>query len=130
MLHLGKIIDRDYAITASQRALGTNHRTDAHIVPADFPIEYARFRTNKYFVVATVPLIVAYGWTLQIRSHIAVPLVLQFLIGFTNQSLFTSLNTLLVDYYPEMSASAQAANNLVRCEMAAAGLAVVDIMIQ
>ncbi|KAK7990494.1 chloramphenicol resistance protein [Apiospora arundinis] len=63
-------------------------------------------------------------------QHIAVPLILQFLIGFTKQSLFTFLNTLLVDYYPDKSASAQAANNLVRCEMAAAGLAVVDIMIQ
>ncbi|KAK6852097.1 hypothetical protein PG995_012222 [Apiospora arundinis] len=126
----GKTIDRDYAKTALERGPSANNHGHSHIVPADFPIEYARFRTNKYFIVATVPLIVAYGWTLQIRSHIAVPLILQFLIGFTNQSLFTSLNTLLVDYYPGKSASAQAANNLVRCEMAATGLAVVDIMIQ
>ncbi|KAK7937804.1 uncharacterized protein PG986_014672 [Apiospora aurea] len=68
--------------------------------------------------------------TEELPQHIAVPLTLQFLIGFTNQSLFTSLNTFLVDYYPDQSASAQAANNLIRCEMAAAGLAVVDTMIQ
>ncbi|KUI53189.1 Quinidine resistance protein 3 [Cytospora mali] len=60
----------------------------------------------------------------------AVPLVLQFLIGFTNQPLYNSLNTLLVDYHPGRSASVQAANNLVRCELAAAGLAVLDVMIR
>lgn len=41
-----------------------------------------------------------------------------------------SLNTLLVDYWPSQSAAAQAANNLVRCELSAVGLAVLDIMIK
>lgn len=79
----------------------------------------------------------------------AVPLVLQFLYGFANQFLYTvrfneavqsfetrrtlirsqSLNTLLVDYHPGRSASAQAANNLVRCELSAAGLAALDTMV-
>lgn len=87
---------------------------------------------------------------------IAVPLVLQFLIGFTNQPLFTvsedrvilwkgysfpimhlkgsrtkltlhqSLNTILVDLNPSNPASVQAASNIVRCLLAAVLLAVVD----
>ncbi|KAK8042821.1 hypothetical protein PG994_013304 [Apiospora phragmitis] len=120
----GKIIDRDYARIASQRGLGTSCHTHTHIVPADFPIEYARFRTNKHFIVATAPLIVAYGWALQTR--------LTYTFGHSPIMVLPakSLNTLLVDYYPDKSASAQAANNLVTCEMAAAGLAVVDIMIR
>jgi hypothetical protein len=36
----------------------------------------------------------------------------------------------MVDYHPDRSASVQAANNLVRCELAAVGLAVLDIMIR
>lgn len=41
-----------------------------------------------------------------------------------------SLNTLMVDYHPIRSASVQAANNLVRCELAAAGLAALDALIR
>lgn len=36
----------------------------------------------------------------------------------------------MVDYHPTRSASVQAANNLVRCELAAAGLAALDVMIR
>lgn len=34
-----------------------------------------------------------------------------------------------MDYHPDKSASVQAVNNLVRCMLAAAGLAVLDVMI-
>lgn len=80
-------------------------------------------------------------------QHVAAPLTLQFLIGFTNQLLYTvscfkihneshtltrikCLNTLLLDYWPGQSASAQAANNLVRCELAAVGLAAIEAMLR
>ena len=39
------------------------------------------------------------------------------------------MNTLLVHYYPDKSASVQAVNNLVSCMLAAAGLAVLDVML-
>ncbi|KAI0839442.1 MFS general substrate transporter [Hypoxylon sp. FL0890] len=124
----GRIIDRDYRKTAKSRGISVDQFRDNDI--SKVPIEYARLRTNKYYIALCVPLIAGYGWALQLKVHMALPLVLQFLIGFTMQPLFTSLNTLLVDFHPERSSSVQAANNLVRCELAATGLAVLDIMLR
>ncbi|KAI1407509.1 MFS general substrate transporter [Hypoxylon sp. FL1857] len=127
----GRIIDRDYRKTAESRGMSIDQFREDDI--SKVPIEYARLRTNKYCVALCAPLIAGYGWALQLKVHMALPLVLQFLIGFTMQPLFTnlqSLNTLLVDFHPQRSSSVQAANNLVRCELAAAGLAVLDIMLR
>ncbi|KAI1391830.1 MFS general substrate transporter [Hypoxylon trugodes] len=124
----GKVIDRDYRKTAESRGMTIDQFRGDDI--SKVPIEYARLRTNKYYIVLCAPLVAAYGWILQLKVNMAVPLVMQFLIGFTMQPLFTSLNTLLVDFHPDKSSSVQAANNLVRCELAAAGLAVLDIMIR
>jgi hypothetical protein len=41
-----------------------------------------------------------------------------------------SLNTLLVDLHPNQPASMQALNNFFRCELAAGGLAVLDVMLR
>ena len=60
----------------------------------------------------------------------AVPLVLQFFIGLTMQGVFTALTILLVDVHPDCPSTAQAASNLVRCELAAGGLAVLDVLLQ
>lgn len=60
----------------------------------------------------------------------AVPLSMQSLIGLTMQGVFTTMSTLLVDTHPHRPSSAQAASNLVRCETAAAGLAILDVLMQ
>lgn len=56
----------------------------------------------------------------------AVPLILQFLIGLAVQGIFTAIGTLLVDTHPGRPATAQAANNLIRCATAGAGLAILE----
>ncbi|OTA58874.1 MFS general substrate transporter [Hypoxylon sp. EC38] len=131
----GKIIDRDYRKTAESCGMSIDQFRGNDI--SKMPIEHARLRTNKYCVALCAPLVAGYGWAIQLKAHIALPLALQFLIGFTMQPLFTasdlsfcSLNTLLVDFHPERSSSVQAANNLVRCELGAAGLAVLDPMLR
>jgi hypothetical protein len=55
---------------------------------------------------------------------------MQCLIGLTIQPLFTALNTLLVDLHPDQPSTAQAACNLVRCELAAAVLAALDAILR
>jgi len=60
----------------------------------------------------------------------AVPLVIQFFIGLSIQGVFTALSTLLVDIHPNASTTAQAASNLVRAELAAGGLAVLDVILR
>ncbi|KAI1455464.1 MFS general substrate transporter [Annulohypoxylon moriforme] len=120
----GKILDRDYRKSAQARGMNVDQLRGDDI--SKVPIEYIRLRTNKYYIAFCAPLVAGYGWSLHFKAHMALPMTLQFLIGFTMQPLFTSLNTLLVDFHPDRSSSAQAANNFVRCEFAALGLAILD----
>ncbi|KAI0886352.1 MFS general substrate transporter [Annulohypoxylon maeteangense] len=124
----GKIIDMDYRKTAKARGMHVDQLRGDDV--SKIPIEYIRLRTHKYYIAFCAPLVAGYGWSLQLKTHMALPLTLQFLIGFTMQPLFTSLNILLVDLHPDRSSSAQAANNLVRCEFAAIGLAVLEPMLR
>lgn len=75
------------------------------------------------------------------RQHLAVPLVLQFLTGSTMVGMFTVsvylqtsmslllrtyqqiLSTLLTDLNPHRTSTSQAAYNLIRCSLGAAGIA-------
>ncbi|KAI0600587.1 putative MFS transporter [Biscogniauxia sp. FL1348] len=115
----GRIVDHDYRVLTETQGLDISQTVADDL--AEFPIERARLRSCKYAILICAPLIAAYGWMLQIKT---------FLIGFSNQLLYTCLNTLLLDYWPGRGASVQAANNLVRCELAAAGLAVLDAMLR
>lgn len=69
--------------------------------------------------------VLVYGWVLQQEVHLAVPLILQFLMGVFLAGSFNVLSVLLVDLYPQKPATATAANNLVRCAFGAAGTAVI-----
>ncbi|KAK8090225.1 major facilitator superfamily transporter [Apiospora hydei] len=125
----GKMLDWDYRHTAAKEGMPIDiKRGDDDMT--QFPIEHARLRSVKFSVALCSFFIVGYGWSLQQGTHMAVPLVLQFFIGLTEQGIFTGLSTLLVDIHPEASATAQAANNFIRCEMAAAGLALLDLMLR
>ncbi|KAJ3487315.1 hypothetical protein NLG97_g6437 [Lecanicillium saksenae] len=124
----GIVLDREYKRVATSMGITlVKGRLDDM---TDFPIERARLNLAKWAVVFCVPLIVGYGWALQYHTHMAVPLVLQFCIGFTNQINFTSLNALLVDYHTDRPSTIQAANNLFRCELAAGALALLDVMLR
>jgi MFS family permease len=73
---------------------------------------------------------IPYGWTLQQHTSLAAPLVLQFIIGFCFIASLNTLNTLLVDLFPDRAATAAAACNLVRCWLGAIGAAVIDQMLE
>lgn len=77
-------------------------------------------------VVAFIP----YGWTLQQWANLTAPLVLQFIIGFCFIAALNTLNTLIVDLFPDRAATAAAACNLVRCLLGAVGSAVIDPMLR
>jgi hypothetical protein len=76
------------------------------------------------FVIATA----LYGFSLNLNI-IALPIILQFAISYTANSIFALNSTLVVDLFPNASASATAVNNLVRCLMGAGGVAVVQLMV-
>jgi hypothetical protein len=93
----------------------------------DFPVERARQRNLQWVVLAFIVATGFYGFSLQLS--IAVPLVLQFFIALTSTAVFSSNSALIIDLYPGASASATAVNNLMRCSVGAAGVAVVQVMI-
>ena len=124
----GRILDISYKNTATQNGTSIIKSTETDLT--DFPIEFARLRTVIWSVALSAFLVMGYGWTLDARVCMAVPLVLQFFIGLTIQGIFTALNTLLVDLHPDCPSTAQAACNFVRCEMAAACLAALDALIR
>lgn len=70
-----------------------------------------------------------YGYSINLNGDIIVPLILQFLVAYTQASIFNINQTLVADLYPEASASASALNNLVRRLIGAAGVAAIQPMI-
>ncbi|KAL4974154.1 major facilitator superfamily domain-containing protein [Aspergillus desertorum] len=92
----------------------------------DFPIEQARLRPFFPLIILTILTIIPYGFVLEQRVNLPVPLILQFLNGFATIACTNTLNTLLVDLFPDEPATAAAACNLIRCWLGALGAAVVD----
>jgi MFS family permease len=124
----GRLLDRDFRRTAGE--LGVVIEGSAGNNLEDFPIEKARLRTVSWCIGLCGCLVVVYGWLVQHHIHLAAPLAVQCLIGLTIQPLFTAMNSLLVDLHPDRPSTAQAACNLVRCELAAAVLAALDPMLR
>ncbi|KAI8381140.1 major facilitator superfamily domain-containing protein [Radiomyces spectabilis] len=102
----GKILNRDY-----RRA----QKKCAEIGSTDIPLEHARLRTVWFHAILFKILLVAYGWCLHIKAHLAIALVIHFFLGFTSQAIFNCIQTLLVDLFPNASASVTACNNIFRC---------------
>ncbi|CAO3609395.1 unnamed protein product [Mucor fragilis] len=80
----------------------------------DFPIESARMGFTWIWGIAFSVAMVAYGWCLSYKVHIAIPIALNFLLSYLSTSTFTATNTLLVDLFPKNSAAIIASNNLTR----------------
>lgn len=124
----GKLLDRNFRKTATELGVPVTRNKADNL--STFPIEKARLRTIVPLVSLSAGLIVAYGWQLQTGVVMAGPLVTQFFIGLSIQAMFTALSTLLVDVNQECPSTAQAACNLVRCEMAAGYLAALDPLLR
>lgn len=120
----GKWMDYNYRVTARQ----IGHEVDK--ISGDdldqFPIERARARGGFYLLAWSTATMIAYGWTVRKHSNVAIPLILQFMQGFWGTCFYTTYNTLLVDIFPRSPSTAAAAASIVRCSMAAAGVAVLQ----
>lgn len=93
----------------------------------DFPIEYARTRNTWWISAVFIIATAVYGVSL--RTSLAVPVILQYIIAYCQVGIFTINSALVIDLYPGASASATAVNNLMRCLVGAAGVAVVQPII-
>jgi multidrug resistance protein len=123
----GRLLDHDYCGLAAKYPERTSKdKNDL----TGFPIEKVRLRAVLPLLVVSTAATAGYGWSLGSRTHIAVPLVMQFFTGSSQIAIFVACGTLLTDLNPGRSSTAQASYSLVRCAMSAAGIAALQAMIE
>ncbi|KAI1828451.1 major facilitator superfamily domain-containing protein [Xylaria intraflava] len=136
----GKILDIDYVrvkiayeSALSQRVPESgNGDSDPSQIEDDrigFPLEKARLRLLPVYAFLQCASIIIFGWTIQFRVHIAVPIVVTFITGWTAISIVSTVTTYLIDIFPEHKAASSASLNLARCLLAAASTSIVTPII-
>ncbi|CAI6018180.1 unnamed protein product [Clonostachys chloroleuca] len=135
-LSTGRLLDRSFKSVEEQykkerRVSTVNIKKDR-----EFPFERARLPMVPYFSIAFVISMALYGPSFELNdihrfqsSNLAAPLILQFFIAFTSTAIFNVNSTMLIDCFPDRSASATALNNLCRCLLGAAGVSTIQPMI-
>ncbi|VUC31479.1 unnamed protein product [Clonostachys rosea] len=125
----GKILDYDYAkmkkrLDSQQQQSGSDMPNDED--NPDIPLEHTRLRTAPALLIIFVGCIIAWGWCIQSKTHIAGPLALQVAIGYTSISILNSTMTLMIDVVRSQSSGVIACTNLVRCSLAALLVSLID----
>ena len=123
----GKAMDHNYRHTAAKSGFAVDTIRGDDL--AEFPIERARSRGCRYLLVLSLTVMVGYGWVIACRTHVAVPLVLQFVQGFLATWLVQCFSALLVDVFPETPSTAATAGNVMKCILAAGAVAVLQPLV-
>ena len=121
---VGKFMDYNYRMTAKKIGWTVDRVSGDDL--ANFPIERARSSGSLLLLLISTATLLGYGWAVSKHAHVSVPLILQFVQGFWGTCFYTIYNTLLVDVFPESPSTAAAAASITRCAMAAAGLAILQ----
>jgi multidrug resistance protein len=111
----GKILDWEYA--RIKKTSGDK-----------FQIEYARLRLMPLYLLLFIICVIGWGWSIQAKAHMAVPLILGVILGWTSLGILNTTMTLNIDILQSRSSGATACTNLVRCELAAILISVIDRM--
>ncbi|CAI7630401.1 unnamed protein product [Penicillium manginii] len=120
----GYLMDYNHKRTEREYCVEHNLPLETRITSkthSDFPIEYARMRNTWWITALFIICTAVYGVSL--RTHLAIPIILQYIIAYCATAIFTINSALVIDLYPGASASATAVNNLMRCLIGAAGVA-------
>ncbi|KAI1358925.1 MFS general substrate transporter [Xylaria arbuscula] len=136
---IGKLMTLDFKNTEeaykAKNGLPIDYEIPLKDLPMDFSIERARLRHLPWITLLFIVAVGLYGFTVQPSDlvskpgWIAVPLLLQFFIAAASNAVFAMNQTIVSDLCPGQGASATAINNLVRCELGAIGVGVVQIII-
>lgn len=94
-----------------------------------FPIEAARFRGSFTMMVFSICALIGYGWAVKYHTHASLPLILQFFIGAKCTIVLQMFSTLLVDMFPKTLGTAAASNNIIRCAISAAVVAILQPLV-
>lgn len=95
----------------------------------DHDLERARLAIAFPPILATCAFVIAYGWLMEYKAHLAAVLVIVFILANVLTSALVVLSALLTDLNPGNGAPLGAAMNLVRCSMAAGGVAAITPLI-
>lgn len=125
------------AVFATGRLANWNYRRHCKIlgIPYDrtrqqnmagFPIEQARLQISLPFLALFTASLIGFGWAIQCKAHLAVEIVLLFLIGLSIVTFSNLLSTLIVDTKPGAAGAATASNNLTRCLVGAGASAFIN----
>ncbi|KAI9337094.1 major facilitator superfamily domain-containing protein [Pilaira anomala] len=121
----GKTLDWQFKKTS--KALGTYEKyMQGHKIDLDFPIEQVRMGTTWISGVIFSASMIAYGWCFQYKVHLAIPIVLTFILSASCSLTFNGTSTLLVDLFPDNSATISASNNLTKCLLGATSILLVQ----
>ncbi|OCK75276.1 putative MFS transporter [Lepidopterella palustris CBS 459.81] len=123
----GKLMDWNYRRWAKKLNLPFEKKRSTDL--RDFPIEKVRLQPVLIFAPLVAATYIPFGWVLQKRVNLAVPLTLEFIMAYCQVSCSNSLSSLLIDLFPEKPSTVTAASSLVRCWVAGAGTAVIAYML-
>ncbi|KAI8142214.1 major facilitator superfamily domain-containing protein [Fennellomyces sp. T-0311] len=126
----GRILNHDFKVVARKQGIPPEQVKSSGKLSLDFPIYIARLRTSWILPVIGQALTISYGWVLYSETHLAVPLILQFLVGLCSTSVFSFCQTLMIDLFPGKGASITATNNVVRSMLGAAATAGIEPCIE
>jgi hypothetical protein len=127
----GRVLDSYYRKIRDELIRQTQTDSEMHVDPEaiekdpSFPIEKARLQILPWVVFVYTTCVIGYGWALQLRVTIVVPLILQFiskffssalrymtfrlitlhLVGVSAVTILNATQTLLVDMMPNQGSS-------------------------
>ncbi|KAF7589418.1 hypothetical protein BBP40_004322 [Aspergillus hancockii] len=123
----GKMLDYNYRRLAKRLGYPLHGTRPRDL--KDFPIEKARLQLAFPLLTAGSLTVIAFGWVLHFKVHLAAPTTILFLMGLGVTGAFNTVSTLLVDLYPTNASAATASNNFVRCLLGAGATALIDPML-
>jgi multidrug resistance protein len=121
-------LDWNFKRHALKAGLEVDRKKQADLLK--MPVERARLQAGFPFLVSGAIFIIIYGWLLEAKVHIAGPIILLGLIGYTMLAGFNPLSVLIIDLHRSRPATASAATNLARCLLGAGASAVANPMIE
>jgi multidrug resistance protein len=118
-LSMGHAVDWNFRRHA--KAIGMTITKGKQQDLSNFPIERVRLQILVPGHILGVLGLIAFGWTVKFRTHLAGPEIALFITAYGISTAFNTTNGLLIDLHREQPAAATAAINFVRCLMSAGG---------
>ncbi|KAK6205003.1 multidrug resistance transporter [Scheffersomyces amazonensis] len=94
-----------------------------------FDIFTTRVQFTVYPTILAIIFFLIFGWTIQKKVNLSIVLISAFINSCCVVSYLTAMTTLLVDLFPSNGSAATGALNLQRCLLAAAGVGVLQSMV-